>query len=94
MGLMISTAQAKELTIEPGVYRPLYLSKNSPFVKVDKFKIDELPVTNIQYYKFLKQNPKYQKQAIAPIFADNGYLKHWLKSLKGYTPELMISINP
>ena len=88
MGLMISTAQAKELTIESGVYRPLYLSNNSPLIKVDTFKIDELPVTNIQLYKFLKQNPKYQKQAIVPIFADKGYLKHWLKATKGYTPQI------
>ena len=57
MGLMVSTAQAKEIPIESGVYRPLYLSKNSPLVKVDKFKIDEVPVTNIQFYKFLKHNP-------------------------------------
>lgn len=88
MGLMLSTAQAKELTIEPGVYRPLYLSKNSPLIKVDRFKIDEVPVTNIQFYKFLKQNPKYQKQSIAPIFADKGYLKHWLKASRGYTPSI------
>lgn len=89
MGLIISTAQAKELTIESGVYRPLYLSKNSPYVKVDRFKIDELPVTNIEFYKFLKHHPKYQKQSIAPIFADKGYLKHWLKASKGYTPRIV-----
>ena len=52
--LMSTQAQAKELTIEPGTYRPLYLSKNSPLVAVDTFKIDELPVTNIQFYQFIK----------------------------------------
>ena len=55
---LISTqAQATELTIQPGTYRPLYLSKNSPLVAVDTFKIDELPVTNIQFYQFIKENP-------------------------------------
>ena len=44
---MSTQAQAKELTIQPGTYRPLYLSKNSPLVAVDKFKIDELPVTKL-----------------------------------------------
>src|SRR5690606_19456755 len=56
--LMSTQAQAKELTIEPGTYRPLYLSKNSPLVAVDTFKIDELPVTNIQFYQFIKENPR------------------------------------
>ena len=57
-GFMSTQAQAKELTIQPGTYRPLYLSKNSPLVAVDTFKIDELPVTNIQFYQFLKENPE------------------------------------
>ena len=77
---LVNQAQAKELTIQPGTYRPLYLSKNSPLVAVDQFKIDELPVTNIQFYQFLKTNPKFKKYAMAPIFADSGYLKHWLNT--------------
>lgn len=79
-GFMSIQAQAKELTIQPGTYRPLYLSKNSPLVAVDTFKIDELPVTNIQFYQFLKENPKFRQRAIAPIFADAGYLKHWINT--------------
>ncbi|SLJ84784.1 formylglycine-generating enzyme family protein [Psychrobacter sp. DAB_AL43B] len=79
-GFMSTQAQAKELAIQPGTYRPLYLSKNSPLVAVDRFKIDELPVTNIQFYQFLKTNPKFRKHAIAPIFADSNYLKHWLNT--------------
>lgn len=77
---MSTQAQAKELTIQPGTYRPLYLSKNSPLVAVDKFKIDELPVTNIQFYQFLKENPKFRQRAITSIFADAGYLKHWINT--------------
>ena len=77
---LVNQAQAKELTIQPGTYRPLYLSENSPLVAVDQFKIDELPVTNIQFYQFLKINPKFKKYAMAPIFADSGYLKHWLNT--------------
>lgn len=86
--LMVKTAQAKELPIKAGTYRPLYLSKNSPLVKVDSFEIDELPVTNIQFYKFLKSHPQLKKQTIAPIFADSGYLKHWLKAKNGYVPKV------
>ncbi|PNK61812.1 formylglycine-generating enzyme family protein [Psychrobacter sp. FDAARGOS_221] len=78
----------KERPIKAGTYRPLYLSKNSPLVKVNDFKIDETPVTNIQFYAFLKNNRNYQKQSIASIFADKGYLKHWLKADRGYTPKI------
>lgn len=83
----IESAQAKELSIASGTYRPLYLSDNSPLVKVDAFKIDELPVTNLQFFHFLKNNPNLQKQSIAPIFADDGYLKHWIKAQNGYVPQ-------
>src|SRR5690606_9813856 len=78
---LISTqAQATEPTIESGTYRPLSLSKNSPLVAVDTFKIDEPPATNIQFYQFIKDNPTVRQRAIAPIFADSGYLKHWINT--------------
>ena len=86
-GFMSTQAQAKELVIQSGTYRPLYLSKNSPLVAVDTFKIDELPVTNIQFYQFLKQNPKFRQRAIAPIFADAGYLKHWINTKEVSVPK-------
>ncbi|MDO5770186.1 MAG: formylglycine-generating enzyme family protein [Psychrobacter sp.] len=85
--LMSISAEAKELPIKAGKYRPLYLSKNSPVVQVSAFQIDELPVTNAHFFLFLQDYPKYQKQSIAPIFADSGYLKHWLKTKDGYAPK-------
>lgn len=86
-GIIGMSAQAKELPIKAGQYRPLYLSKNSPWVKVSAFYIDELPVTNAQFYKFVQKTSKFQKQNISPIFADSGYLKHWQKTSKGYAPK-------
>lgn len=64
-------------SISGGTYRPLYLSKDSPLVKVKPFKLDTLPVTNAQFYRFVSQNPKWQKQHIAKLFTEADYLKHW-----------------
>lgn len=79
--------RTKELPIKAGTYRPLYLSKNSPLIQVNDFKMDETPVTNIQFYAFLKHHPQFNKQNIAPIFADPSYLQHWLKSSRSYVPK-------
>ncbi|WP_207401725.1 formylglycine-generating enzyme family protein [Psychrobacter pygoscelis] len=84
---MVTSVEAKLLPIDQGVYRPLYLSNNSPMVSVKPFYIDELPVTNAQFYRFVQKYPKCQKQTIAPIFADTGYLKHWQKTSKGFVPK-------
>lgn len=64
-------------SISGGTYRPLYLSKDSPMVKVTAFELDKVPVTNAQFYRFLSQNPKWQKQNIAKLFTETDYLKHW-----------------
>lgn len=75
--------------IASGAYRPLYLSKNSPIVKVSPFQLDTLPVTNAQFYRFVSQNPDWQKQNIAKLFTESDYLKHWqATSEKTYQPAI------
>ncbi|OOR91193.1 hypothetical protein B0181_03600 [Moraxella caviae] len=80
-------AGGKNLAISGGVYRPLYLSKDSPKVTVKPFKMDELPVTNKEFVAFLQKNPNFARGKIAPIFADTGYLKHWQKTANGFAPK-------
>lgn len=72
--------------ITGGTYRPLYLSKDSPMVKVKPFRLDKLPVTNAQFHAFVNANPKWQRQNIAKLFVEADYLKHWQKVGKGYAP--------
>lgn len=73
--------------IKGGTYRPLYLSKDSPLVKVSDFTMDTLPVTNAQFYHFVKTNPKWQKQNIAKLFTEEDYLRHWQKNTQNtYQP--------
>lgn len=73
-------------SIKGGTYRPLYLSEDSPMVTVGNFHIDKTPVTNQQFAKFVANNPKWQKQNIAKLFAEPDYLAHWQKTSKGYYP--------
>lgn len=66
------------VAISGGVYTPLYVAKNdSVEIRVAPFFIDKYPVTNVQYLKFVKANPKWQKSKVKKLFADKNYLSNW-----------------
>ena len=66
--------------ITAGEFRPLYLDESSLIVKVAAFHIDQKPVTNQDYFDFVKHYPKWQKEKIPSLFADIKYLDHWVSS--------------
>ncbi|MFT0214002.1 formylglycine-generating enzyme family protein [Pseudomonas sp. F1_0610] len=76
------------VSIEQGIYRPLYLSETSPMTEVDAFKIDKKPVTNAQYYAFVIQHKGWEKQAVSPLFSEASYLKHWQIIDQQYVPKM------
>ena len=43
--------------------------------------IDKYPVTKKEYLNFIKNNPKWQKDKIPSVFADDSYLSDWSSSL-------------
>lgn len=55
---------------------PLYGDEAAP-VEVKGFLLDKYPVTNAEYARFLADNPKWEKDAVKPLFADKNYLRHW-----------------
>jgi formylglycine-generating enzyme len=73
-------------SITAGEYRPLYLSVDSPLISVVTFRLDRQPVTNREFKKFVDENPKWQRDVVPSIFAENAYLKHWEKSSGRYEP--------
>lgn len=79
-------AQDSIANITAGEYRPLYLSVDSPLVSVSPFRLDKQPVTNLQFQKFVSENKKWQRGAVATLFAENGYLSHWGKASSQYEP--------
>jgi len=64
--------------ISKGYYTPLFKDKDGPItIEVASFYLDEYPVTNSQFHSFTKQNKKWAKGKIKPIFSDSNYLKHF-----------------
>ena len=70
--------------IPTGNYKPLYSTSDADrsansddlFV-VQRFFIDERAVTNFDYLQFIKHQPKWQRDRIPKLFADDAYLVHW-----------------
>ena len=62
-------------------------------VTVGNFHIDKTPVTNQQFAKFVANNPKWQKQNIAKLFAEPDYLAHWQKQANAIIQTQSILIN-
>src|SRR6185295_5147933 len=46
-------------------------------VTVPAFEIDRTPVTNAKFAAFVAANPRWRRDRVARIFADDGYLQHW-----------------
>ncbi len=49
---------------------------NEP-VEVASFKLDRHPVTNAEFLAFVLKQPRWQRDHVAALFADAGYLAHW-----------------
>mgnify|MGYP000559927450 FL=1 len=62
--------------ISGGTYRPLYLAADAPLTKVSSYKLDKLPVTNAQFFEFVKKNPQWQRGKLSSKQGDKHYLSH------------------
>ena len=51
-------------------------ARNEP-VTVASFKLDRRPVTNAEFLAFVIKQPRWQRDHVAALFADAGYLAHW-----------------
>lgn len=75
--------------VGPGVYRPLYpASPGEREVGVGAFFLDAKPVTNAEYLAFVVKNPKWRRDRVKRLFADENYLGHWA------TAESLGSVRP
>lgn len=66
--------------VEGGTFSHLY-NVDSQKTTVQPFNIDKYPVTNEEFWYFAYNNPQWQRGNVKPIFADQGYLKHWPSGL-------------
>lgn len=48
-----------------------------PTTTVASFELQATPVTNADFLAFVTAHPKWRKDQVATLFADDGYLKNW-----------------
>jgi sulfatase modifying factor 1 len=70
-------ASTPEVRVQGATYEPFYPAPDGSPTTVDTFRLDETPVTNAQFAKFVEENSRWRRGAPAPIFADDAYLAHW-----------------
>lgn len=64
--------------VGPGVYRPLYAaSPAESTIFVNAFLLDRRPVTNADFLAFVRASPRWRRDRINRLFADEGYLARW-----------------
>lgn len=86
IGLLISTASIAGGTfvrIPGGEFRSILKYEDSKGLqKVQSFELMKTPVSNQEFLAFVKSNPQWQSENIAPVFAEKGrYLSHWQSPL-------------
>jgi sulfatase modifying factor 1 len=71
------------VAISGGVFKPLFRSTaDFKEVAVKPFCLDVLPVTNEDFLRFVRANPRWQRTAVKRLFADESYLKNWAGDLE------------
>lgn len=64
--------------IPSGRYKPLYKpTRQTTTLTVPSFMLMTRPVTNQDFLDFLSENPSYQRDQVARVFAEAGYLSRW-----------------
>lgn len=87
----ISYGQSEGMVrIEGARYIPLY-GRDSTVVEVKDFDLDVFPVTNKEYFDFVRDYPQWQKTKAKKIFADGTYLRNWKNDLELKDSELLKS---
>lgn len=72
-----ATVASPLVDVAGGAFRPLYL-KDGLAVDVAAFRMERSPVSNAQFLAFVKANPTWRRSVVQRLFADEGYLSHWV----------------
>lgn len=67
----------KMVKIQGGTYEAFIGKDTGRIIKVESFYMDDSPVTNSEYLRFLKKNPQWARSKVLHLYADSTYLKHW-----------------
>jgi formylglycine-generating enzyme required for sulfatase activity len=68
--------------VPSGIYRPFLRGEKDPKeVAMPAFALDAMPVTNADFLEFVRANPQWRRSRVKRLFADPGYLQHWVSDL-------------
>ena len=68
--------------VKGGIYYPFYENKDKKKEIVEDFYLSKKQVTNKEFIKFVKENPKWKKSKISKFISAENYLKHWSGDLE------------
>ena len=68
---------AREIKLPKLIYQPLFKDPGETHTVVGPLHIDQTPVTNSEFLKFIRAYPQFSKSKVTSLFADTGYLSHW-----------------
>ena len=82
-GSAIAAAPGGMARVGPGSFRPIYAPDSSTTVlDVLAFELARVPVTNGEFLAFVESHPEWRRDRVAHVFADDGYLRHWVGPLE------------
>lgn len=68
---------AARVKVGPGTWKPLYPAEGEEKIDVEPFLLDVRPVTNAEFLAFVSDHPKWRRDKVGSLFADDAYLEHW-----------------
>lgn len=88
-----SIVLGKEVEVPKTIYVPVFKDPGDVDIEIGPILIDETPVTNKEFLKFVKKNPQFARSKILRLYADNNYLSHWISDtlLKKNEQELPVT---
>ena len=67
-----------KIQISAGRFSPLYgLDKLQDSFELKSFEIDRVPVTYLEFGKFLKAHSEWAREKVFPLYVDSNYLANW-----------------
>lgn len=69
---------AVEIKLPRLIYQPLFKDPGEADSIVGPLLFDKTPVTNQEFLIFVQAHPQFTRSKVASLFADVGYLAHWI----------------
>lgn len=92
--LLAYRAYGESVLIPGGDYRAPFTKITDKAETIKAFKLDTTPITNAQYFAFVKIAPRWQANNVSDLFVESNYLKSWVISETGSQPAPETSQTP